>query len=92
MKAVLALILAHGGDRSLVGHACRVIIAEEFYITAEWNSAQLPPRVVAVVEAEEFRAKPDGEDQHPDAAPAGHQEMAELVEKHHDGQDEQETG
>ena len=88
-EAVPALLLAHGGYRRLVGNASRVFVAEELYVTAEWNGAQLPPRAMAVVEAEQFGTEPDGKDQHPDAAPAGDQEMAELVEKHHERQDEQ---
>ena len=38
----------------------------------------------------ELRAEADRENQHADAAPARDQEMAELVEEDHDGQNEQE--
>ncbi len=85
-KAVSALFLAHGGNRGLVGYACGIIVAEEFYISAEWNSAQLPSGVVTVIEAKQFRTEPDRKHQDPNATPARNQEMTELVEEHHDGQ------
>ena len=89
-EAVLALLRAHGSNRRLVGNARRIIVAEEFYVAAKWNGAQLPSRVMAVVEAKKLRTETDGEHQHPDAAPARHQKMTKLVEEHHDGQNEQE--
>src|SRR6478609_2298553 len=85
-KAVSALFLAHGGNRGLVGHACGIIVPEEFYISSEWNSTQLPSGVVTIVEAKELRTKPDRKHQDPHATPARNQEMPELVEEHHDGQ------
>src|SRR5690242_2330138 len=68
-KAVAAIFLAHGGNRGLVGHACGVIVAEEFYVSSERNSAQLPSGVVTIVEAKKFRAKSDRKHQDSHAAP-----------------------
>ena len=88
-EAVPTLVLTHGGNRSLVGYAGRVVVAEEFYITAKWNSRQFPSGAVTVVEAEQLGPKADGENQHSDAAPARDQEVAEFMKEHDDGQDEQ---
>ena len=59
-----------------------ILVAEEFDIAAERNGADLPACIVTVVEAEQFRAKADGKGHDFDPTPAGHQEMAELVEKY----------
>jgi hypothetical protein len=37
---------------------------------------------MAVVEAEQFGAKSDREDEHPHTAQAGHQKVAKLMKKH----------
>ena len=44
---------------------------------------------MAVVEAEQFRAEPDGKHQHADAAQPRDQKMPEFVEEHDDRQHEQ---
>ena len=44
---------------------------------------------MAVVEADEFRPEPERERQHFHARPSGDQEVAEFMEEHDDGQDEQ---
>jgi hypothetical protein len=44
---------------------------------------------VAVVEAEQLRTKPDRENQHPDTAPSGDEEMAKLMNKNDDAENEQ---
>ena len=85
-EAVPALFLAHGGKRRRIGNARGILVTEEFYIAAERNGGDLPSGVVAIIEAEQLRAEADRKDQDLDAAPAGDQEMAELVEKHDDGQ------
>src|SRR5215831_13827971 len=89
-KAVAALLIGHGGKRGGIRDAGRILVAKKFHITAEWNCREFPARAVAVVEAKKLRAEPNGENQYPDPAPAGDQEMAELVEEHHQRQDEQE--
>jgi|SRR4029077_16481379 hypothetical protein len=88
-EAVPAVFLAHRGERRLVGDASRIIVAEELYISSKWNSGELPPGPAPIIEAEELRSEPDGEDHDPDATPARNQEMPELVEEHHEGQDKQ---
>src|SRR5215469_4736420 len=88
-KAVAALLIGHGGKRGCIRDAGRVLVAEEFHITAEWNRREFPARAVTVVEAKKLGAEANGENQYPDPAPAGDQEMAELVEEHHQRQDEQ---
>src|SRR6516162_11150783 len=90
-KAVPALLIGHGGKRGRIWDTGRVLVAEEFHITAERNGGQLPAGAVTVVKAKKLRAESDGENQHPHPAPAGDHEMAELVEEHHQRQDEQET-
>jgi hypothetical protein len=45
---------------------------------------------VAVVETDDLRTEADREDLDGDAAPARHEEVTELVEKDHDGEDEEE--
>src|SRR5262245_3561518 len=89
-EAMSAVFLAHRSERRLVGDACRVVVAEEFYISPKWNSGELPPGPPTIIEAEELRSETYGEDQNPNATPARNQEMPELVEEHHEGQDEQE--
>jgi hypothetical protein len=44
---------------------------------------------VTVVETDQLGAKADGENQDPDAARPGDEEMAELMEKHDDRQNQQ---
>ena len=44
---------------------------------------------MAVVEADEFRPETERERQHFHARPSGDQEVAEFMEEHDDGQDEQ---
>ena len=89
-EAVAALLVGHCGKRGCIRDTRRILVAEEFHITAKWNRRELPACAVAVVEAKKLRAEPNGENQYPDPASAGDQEMAELVEKHHQRQDEQE--
>ena len=76
-------------DRGLVRHAGGILVAEKLHVAAERNGGDLPAGAVAIGEAEQLRAETDGKDQHPHAAPARDQEMAELVEEHDDAQDEQ---
>src|SRR5215470_11100719 len=88
-EALAALLLAHVGKRGLIGNARRVLVAEELDVAAERHRGNLPAGAVAIVEPEEFRTETDGEHQYPDTTEARDQEMAELVEEYHDGQDEQ---
>ena len=74
----------------MVGHARRVLVAEELHIAAERDGRDLPARATAVVEAGDFGTEAERESQHPDAAQAGHQEMAKLMKKHDNCQDEEE--
>src|SRR5262249_22686826 len=55
----------------------------------ERNGRNLPPGSVAVIEANEFRSESQGKGQNLHTGPTGHEEVAELVEEHHDRQDEQ---
>ena len=81
-EADLAFGFGHGGGRGVIGHARGILVAEKFHIAAERNSADLPARIVAVVESEQLGPEADGKGHDFDATPAGHDEMAELVEKH----------
>ena len=90
MKLSLFSASVMAAAAALVRHARGVVVAEEFHIAAERDGRDFPARAVAVVEAGNLGTEADREDQHPDAAPARHQKMAELVEEHDDGQDEQE--
>src|SRR3984893_7918290 len=89
-EAVAALLIGHRGTPGRSRDTRRILVAEEFPITAKWNRREFPTRAVAVVEAKKLRAESNGENQYPDPAPAGDQEVAELVEEHHQRQDEQE--
>ncbi len=82
--------LGHGGGGLLVGHARRIVVAEEFHIAAERNRRDLPAGAVAVVEADDFGAKTDRERQYLDTAQAGHQKMAKLMKEHDNRQNKQE--
>src|SRR3984893_9538190 len=89
-EAVAALRIGHRGKRGCIRDTRRILVAEKFHITTKWNRREFPTRAVAVVEAKKLRAEPNGENQYPDPAPAGDQQMPELVEEHHQRQDEQE--
>jgi hypothetical protein len=83
-----ALFLGHGGKRHRIGNARGVLVTEEFYIPAERNSRHFPAGAMAIIEAEKLRAEANRENQDSDAASASDEEMAELVEEHHQRQDE----
>src|SRR5690606_7427247 len=68
------------------GGARGMFSGREFHTAAERYPAHLPARAMSVVPAEDPAAKTDGEGIHLHAKPAGHGEMAKLMEKHHDGQ------
>ena len=87
-EAVPALFFRHGCKCHRIGNARGVLVTEEFYIPAERNSGDFPAGAMAVIEAEKLRTKANRENQHPDAASTGDEEMAELVEEHHQRQDE----
>src|SRR3984893_19471103 len=89
-EAVAALLICHRAKRGCIRDTRRILVSEKFHITTKWNRREFPTRAVAVVEAKKLRAEPNGENQYPDPAPAGDQEMAELVEEHHQRQEEQE--
>src|SRR5580704_11938918 len=88
-EALTTLLLRHARYRCQIGGARRVFIPEELYVSAQWNGGDFPPRAVAVIETEQFRAEANGKDQDFDAAPARDKEMAKLVEKHHGREHEQ---
>src|SRR5581483_10107267 len=73
-----------------VGRTCRAVVAEEFHVTAKRNGGDFPARAVPVVKADDFGAKTDRKHQNPNAAPAGDQEMAQLMEEYDQAEDEQE--
>ena len=89
-EALLALLLGHRRQDRGVGHARFVVVAEELDVAPERNEGNLPSGAVAVVEAGHFWTEAHREDQHANAAPAGHQEMAELMKENDDRQREQE--
>ena len=89
-EAVLLFGLGHRRGGLVVGHARGVVVAEEFHVAAERHRGDFPARAVAVVEADDLGAEADGKGEHADAAPARHQEVAELVKEHDNGEDEQE--
>ncbi len=84
-----ALVGAHARERRLIGHACGIVVAEKFYVTAERNGREFPARAMAVVEAEQLRAEADRKYHYPDTTPSGDEEMAEFVEEHDEGEHEQ---
>src|SRR5262249_15399585 len=88
-KADLAFGRAHLAHSRRIRDARGVLIPEELDVAAQRYCGDLPARPVAVIEADQFRAKPDGEHQDLYAAGAGNQEMAKLMEKHHDRQDDE---
>jgi len=49
-EAVLLFGFGHGVGSLTVGHAGRIVVAEEFHIAAERNRGDLPARAVTVVE------------------------------------------
>jgi hypothetical protein len=79
----------HARQARPVGNARGILVAEEFHEAAERNGGDFPARAVAIVEADDFRAKTDGKHQNPHAAPARDQEMAKFVEEHDQAEDEQ---
>src|SRR5271156_4740249 len=85
-----AFLRIHAGSLRRVGHTCRIFIAKKLHEAAQRNGRDLPARPVAIIEANDFRTKADGEDQNPHPAPAGDEKMAKLVEEHDQAQDEQE--
>ncbi len=89
-EADLLLGFAHGGAGVMVGHARRIVVAEEFHIAAERDGRDLPAGAVAVIEADEFRTEAERECEHFDAAPAGHQKVAKLVKENDNRQHKQE--
>src|SRR3984893_7372219 len=89
-EAVAALLICHRAKRGCIRDTRRILVAEKFHITTKWNRREFPTRAVAVVEAKKLRAESNGENQYPDPAPAGDQEVAEHVENHHQRQAEEE--
>ena len=89
-EADLFLRLAHRGGGFVVGHARRVLVAEEFHIAAEGNGGDFPARAEAVIEADDFGTETDREHQYLDTAQAGHQKMAKLMKEHDNCQYKQE--
>ena len=77
-------------ERPATASTCNVLIVDELHIAAEWDPRDLPPRVVAVGKAHDLGPEADRERFDADPAPARDEEMTELVDKHHDGQNEKE--
>ena len=91
LEASLALLLGQLLERPAAAAGARdVLVVDELHVAAERDPRDLPPRAVPVGEADDLGPEADREglDAHP--APARHEEMAELVDEHHDGQDEEE--
>ena len=75
--------------RRLVGHARGIVVAEKLHIAAERDGRKLPAGAMAIVEADDFGTETHRKSEHPHAAPARDEEMAELVEEDDNGQAEQ---
>src|SRR5262249_11138825 len=82
-EAVAALLFAHGGKRRRIGNARGVFVAEEFYVTAQWNGGYFPAGAVAVIESEKLRPKTHREKHDADTAPTGHHGNDEFVGENH---------
>ena len=65
-------------------------VAMELDVAAERDGGEPPARAVPVREADDLGPEPEREGVDLHAAPAADEEMAELVEEHHDGQHEEE--
>ena len=89
-KRNLALGLRHAGGGGLVRFARGVGVAVETHIAAERKGRQPPARAVAVDVMGDFRPKTHGKSVHLDSAQPADHEMAELMEKHHEAENEQE--
>ena len=89
-EALPTLRLVHRRKRRPIGRARRVVVAEEFYITSKRNKRELPAGAMGIVEADQLRTEADREHRHFHAAQPGDQEMTQLVEKHDQGEDEEE--
>jgi len=89
-KANRSLGLVHGGRGRMIGHARRIVVAEEFHIATERNRGDFPARSVTVIKADDFGTKTNRESEYPDTAPAGHQEMAKLMKENDNCQHKQE--
>ena len=81
---------AHLVKRGAIAPTCLVFVAEEFDVAAERDQRQPPARPLAIVKPEDLRPESDRKHLDCHAAPAGHEEVAEFVEEHHDREDEQE--
>ena len=71
-------------------NTCGIQIAVKLDVAAQRNHGKAPARPVPVIEAGKFLAEAEREDVDLYAAPAADQEVAHLVEKHHDSQHEEE--
>src|SRR5262249_35763878 len=89
-KAVTALVGRHAFDLALVGNAGGVFIPKKLDVAAERDGGNPPAGAVPIVEAGEVRPETERKRQHPTAAPARDQEMAELVKENDDTEAEQE--
>jgi hypothetical protein len=89
VEALAALLRVHAFDGGLIGDARRVLVAEKLHIAAQRNGRDLPAGAVTVGEAGEFRSETHRKSEHPHAAPAGDQEVAELMEEDDDAESEQ---
>src|SRR5690606_19571310 len=86
MEEMRPLLVRDGAELVAIGNARGIFIASEFHIAAKRYPAHLPACAMPVIPADDLAAKTDGECIHLHAKPAGHGEVAELMEKHHDGQ------
>src|SRR5690606_27218733 len=86
MEEMRPLLVRYGAELFAVGNACRVFIARELHTAAKRYPARLPACAVLVLPADNLAAKTDGERVHLHPEPAGHGEVAEFMEEHHDGQ------
>jgi hypothetical protein len=84
------LVGRHALQGRLGGNAGTVLVVEELDIAAERDPSDAPAGAVPVVKTVDLLAEADGKGLDLHAAPAGDQEMAELVNEHDHRQDEQE--
>ena len=77
------------GNRRLIGHAGGVLVAKELDVATERNGRDLPAGAVAIIEADSSGPKPIENVSTFTPHQRATKKMPELVEEHHDGQDEQ---
>ena len=74
----------------MINGAGRVQVAVKFDVTTKRQRGKAPARALAVDEVQQLRPESERKDIDLDAAPASDGKMPQLVEKHHDTENEHE--